>query len=279
MRFMPRRRDDSHDVLEHYLLAEERDRLDSPLGQVEFERTREILDRHLPPPPAVVADIGGGPGRYALWLAETGHRVLHRDLVSLHIEQLAAEAAERGLDVETAVADARSLGLPDASVDAVLLLGPMYHLTQRPDRLRALGEARRILRPGGMGFVAAISRWAPRLHGGVAQRLDLEFEGFAEAVALVERTGRMPPIFPGSFAGYCHRPGQLRSEIASAGFDVLDLVAVEGLAFALPDLEERMADPGGRAVILDAARALEHVPELLGLGPHLLATARRPSTG
>jgi hypothetical protein len=51
---------------------------------------------------------------------------------------------------------------------------------------------------------------------------------------------------------------------------------VEGLAFALPDLDERLADATDRAVVLDAARALERVPELLGLSPHLLATARRP---
>ena len=104
---MPRRRDDSHDVLEHYPLAEERERLDTPIGQVELERTREIILGHLPSPPAVVADIGGGPGRYALWLAETGYRVVHRDLVPQHVEQLAAEAGQKGLDMSTAVADAR----------------------------------------------------------------------------------------------------------------------------------------------------------------------------
>src|SRR5918993_4648290 len=59
--------------------------------------------------------------------------------------------------------------------------------------------------------------------------------------------------------------------------EVVDLVGVEGLAFALGDLDQRLDDPVGRAVVLDAARAVERVPELLGLGPHLLATARRPT--
>ena len=273
---MPRRRDDSHEVLEHYPLAEERERLDTPIGQVELERTREIILGHLASPPAVVADIGGGPGRYALWLAETGYRVVHRDLVPLHVEQLAAEAGQKGLDVSTAVAGARQLDLPDAEADAVLLLGPIYHLSRRIDRLRALREARRILRPGGMAFVAGISRWAPRLHGEVVLRLYEELDGFHDQVLALERTGRMPPLSPGSFSGYCHRPVQLRSEIVVAGFEVVDLVAVEGLAFALSDLEARMADPVHRAVVLDMARTLGSVPELIGLGPHLLATARRP---
>jgi hypothetical protein len=81
---------------------------------------------------------------------------------------------------------------------------------------------------------------------------------------------------PGSFSGYCHRPQQLRAELRGAGLEVVDLVSVEGMAFALADLAERMDDPLDRAVVLDAARAIERVPELLGIGPHLLATAVRP---
>ena len=91
---------------------------------------------------------------------------------------------------------------------------------------------------------------------------------------LFRSTGLLPPLFPGSFSGYCHRPQQLRSEIRAAGMDVIDLVSIEGLSFALPDLEQRLANPETRSVVLDAARVVERVPELLGLGPHLLATAR-----
>ena len=57
---------------------------------------------------------------------------------------------------------------------------------------------------------------------------------------------------------------------------VQDLVSVEGPAFLLADLAERLADPAARAVVLDIARAVERVPELLGVGPHLLATGIRP---
>jgi 2-polyprenyl-3-methyl-5-hydroxy-6-metoxy-1,4-benzoquinol methylase len=88
------------EIREHYARGEERDRLLSPFGQVEFARTCEILTRALPPAPAVVADVGGGPGRYALWLAEQGYTVHHRDLVELHIDQLSADAAVRGLEID-----------------------------------------------------------------------------------------------------------------------------------------------------------------------------------
>ena len=170
---------------DYYALGHERDRLEGPVGVVEFERTKELLLRHLPAPPSLVADIGGGPGR-----------------------------------VNSAVGDARRLDLDDASVDAVLLLGPLYHLPGRPDRLRALAEARRVVRPGGPVFVAAISRWAPRLAGELVERLYEPLPAVRAETPRVERTGWLPPLFPGSFTGYCHRPGQLRAELRGAGLEV-----------------------------------------------------------
>ncbi|HEX2158422.1 MAG TPA: class I SAM-dependent methyltransferase [Actinomycetes bacterium] len=259
---------------EHYALGKERDRLTEARGVLEFERTKEIVLRQLPAPPSEVADIGGGPGRYALWLAERGHRVEHRDLMPLHVEQLRAVADPSRINV--AVGDARDLDLGDGAVDAVLLLGPLYHLRRREERLRALREAWRVVRPGGPVFVAAISRWAPRLDGELRARMYESLPAFRELTPGVERTGWLPPLHPGSFSAYCHRPRQLRAELHAAGFRVLDLVAVEGVGFMLHDLDERLAYPLDRAVVLDAARATERVPELLGIGPHLLATAIRP---
>jgi SAM-dependent methyltransferase len=259
------------EVHAHYGRGLEQTRLDGTFGVVEYARTIEIISRVLPPPPASVADIGGGPGRYALWLAEAGYRVRHRDLVPLHVDQV-TEASEGR--VEAAVADARALDLADACVDAVLLLGPIYHLDEPEDRLAALAEAARIARPGAPILISAISRWAPRLDGYLTKRLYREHAEFAELVARVESDGRLPPASPGAFSAYCHTPDQLRREVEAAGLVVEDLVGVEGVSFALADLAERLADPVDRQVVLDSARALERVPELLGLSPHLIATAR-----
>ncbi len=258
---------------EHYDLGLEWDRLAQGHGPLEFERSKEIISRHLPPPPAIVADIGGGPGRYALWLAELGYQVIHRDLMALHVE-LVRQAASASLRIDSAVADARELDLASESVDAVLLLGPLYHLDRRRDRLQALAEARRVVRRGGSVFASAISRWAGRMDGMLRERLYVRFSEAEALLATTERTGRLTPLFPGSFCGYTHRPGQLRAEITAAGFRVVDLVSVEGPAFLLPDLAERLATAEDRRVVLETARALERVPELLGIGPHLLATVR-----
>ncbi len=244
-------------------------------GQLEFERTQEIVLRRLPPAPAVIADVGGGLGRFAMWLAGRGYQVLHRDLVPSFVDQVNAEAAAAGLSVDSAVRDARDLDLADESVDAVLLLGPLYHLPSENDRLAALREARRVVRPGGAVYVAAISRWAPRLDGLRREWMYERGPQTLDLIASVERTGVLPALARGGYAAYTHVPQQLESELEAAGLAVHDLVSVEGAAFLLGDLTERMADSQARQAILDGARAHERVPELLGLGPHLIATGLR----
>lgn len=257
----------------YYERGEEEARLaDGPCGLLEFERTKEIVRRQLPPPPAVVADIGGGPGRYTHWLMDLGYQVVHRDLMPLHVAQL-QRVRSAGARIDSAVADARDLDLADRCVDAVLLLGPLYHLDHRRDRLAALAEAKRIARPGAPVFAAAITRWAMRLDDVLRMRRDQQFPALGAMLEPLERTGTIPPLDLGSFTGCTHRPGQLRAELRAAGLRVTDLVCVEGPAFLLHDLGARLADPGGRRVVMDTARALERVPELLGVGPHLLATA------
>jgi SAM-dependent methyltransferase len=254
----------------YYEQGKERDRLAGPKGALELVRTKEILQRRLPTPPAAVADIGGGPGRYALWLAELGHAVQHRDLMARHVEELRAFAHP---SIRTRVGDARHLDLPDSSVDAVLLLGPLYHLPEREDRIQALTEARRIVRTGGPIFIAAISRWAPRLDGVLQERLYEDSPDFLSLLPEVERSGNLPPVVPNGFVGYTHRPGDLADEVSDAGWHLDDLVGVEGLPLAGIDMESRIADPSAWEVLLDAARAIERIPELLGVSPHLIATA------
>jgi SAM-dependent methyltransferase len=256
----------------YYGQGKERDRLAAPKGALELARTQEILLRRLPEPPAVVADIGGGPGRYAVWLAELGYEVEHRDVMDLHVEQLEASGDP---SIRTAVGDARRLDLPDSSVDAVLLLGPLYHLRERDDRLRALREARRVTRAGGSIFVAAISRWAARLDGVLQERLYEQFPDFLALLPESERTGHLPPVRSEGFLGFTHRPDDLADEIAAAGLRLDDLVGVEGLPLSSDDMGRRVGDATAWEVVLDAARAIERVPELLGLSPHLVATATR----
>jgi SAM-dependent methyltransferase len=258
----------------YYERGLEQERLSDARGTLEFTRTTEIVLRRLPAAPAVVADIGGGPGRYARWLASLEYQVEHRDLMPLHVEQLAADMAGVA-GIHTTVGDARDIDLPDASVAAVLLLGPLYHLADRADRVRALRECARIVRPGGPVFATAISRWAARIDGILRERTYLKYPAVLGVINQADRTGLLPPLHEGGFTAFTHRPEELRDEVAEAGLEVVDLVSVQGPAIMLADLDARMADPVDASVVLETARAIERVPELLGFGPHLIATGLR----
>ncbi len=198
------------------------------------------------------------------------------DLTPRHIEQVRAELGSSG--VTAAIGDARQLDLSDHSYDGVLLLGPLYHLTERSELEQALREARRVVRPGGLVAVAAISRFAS-LFDGLARGFLFDPE-FRRIVAGDLRSGqhRNPGNRPQWFTtAYLHHPRELREEITHAGLDVLDLVGVEGLGGWLAQLAERWDSLEDREVIVDAAREIESEPSLLGLSAHLLAVARSPS--
>src|SRR5262245_30772928 len=266
------------EVAAYYDRGLERDRLASGAGALEFVRTQVLLERYLPAPPAVVGDIGGGPGRYAIWLAERGYQVHLVDAIPLHIEQARmAVRARPGVALASAdVGDARALRLPDASVDAVLLLGPLYHLPEHGERLQALAEARRVCRPGGVVLAAGISRFASTLDG--LRGGYLEDPAFAAVAAGDRRDGRHrnPTGDPAYFTtAYFHRPEELADECAAAGLTHEATLAVEGPGWLLPDLDARLADERRRAVLLAALSPLEAEPTLLGVSAHLLTVARR----
>jgi SAM-dependent methyltransferase len=265
------------EVLAYYARGREAARLGQGHGPLEFARTCEILERWLPPSPADVLDVGAGPGTYAAWLAARGYRVSVIDPVPLHVAQAQAAAALAGQPLAGArVGDARRLETPDRAFDAVLLLGPLYHLPARPERLRALGEARRTLRPGGLVAAAAISRFASLL-AGVWEGV-LGDPAYREIVArdLGDGQHRNPTDQDYFTTAFFHHPDELRAELTDAGFAVEALLGVEGPGWALHDLAAQWADPGRRADLLWAARAAESEPSLLGLHAHLLALGRVP---
>ncbi|MGH3488308.1 MAG: class I SAM-dependent methyltransferase, partial [Actinopolymorphaceae bacterium] len=142
------------EMFRYYADSGEAGRLSSGAGELEQVRTQDLLVRHLPAAPATVLDVGGAAGVHALWLAKRDYEVHLVDPVPGHVEQAqAASIAQPTHPLASATTgDARALRRPDASVDAVLLLGPLYHLTERADRLRALEEVHRVLRPGGVVF-------------------------------------------------------------------------------------------------------------------------------
>jgi ubiquinone/menaquinone biosynthesis C-methylase UbiE len=267
------------EIQAHYEEGVERERLlRGGAGRLEYLRTRELLARYLPPPPVTVLDVGGGAGVYALPLAREGYSVHLIDPVPLHVDQ-AREASALQRDAPLAsveVGDARRLTCDDNSVEAVLLLGPLYHLTSRDDRLQALREAYRVVRPGGVVAAAAISRFASTYDG--LLRGFLEDPSFEEIVERDVREGqhRNPTGRPEWFTtAYFHLPEEVRDEVIEAGLMVETLVGIEGPAWVLPDLDSWLEDPLRRSRLLEAIRRVETEPSLLGATAHILVVGRR----
>ncbi len=266
-------------VQAYYARGEEADRLASGLGRVEFLRTVDVLERNLPDPPAVVADVGGGPGRYTDHLLSLGHHVVHRDLVASHVEAVRTRhrpGTPSGDRLDAAVGDARHLDLPDSSVDVILLLGPLYHLPDVDDRRAAITEAVRVVRPGGLVVGAAISRHAVLLDGILVKRIDLAYPQILDLLDGIRDTGVIPPLFEGSFNGYAHRADEFGDELADAGLTVDQLISVEGIALALGDIDARLDDPAERERLMSVLRSVESAPDLIGVGPHILGLCRAP---
>jgi ubiquinone/menaquinone biosynthesis C-methylase UbiE len=251
------------DILAYYAQGMEQSRLLSGVGQLEFLRTQHLLSRYLPQAPVRVLDVGGGAGVHALPLAKHGYEVSLIDPVPLHVEQ-AQQASLRNAEV----GDARALRWPEASFDAVLLLGPLYHLPKQSDRLTALREAWRVLRPGGVVFAAAISRFASTLDG-LREGWFCE-SGYVQSLDQTLREGeRQNP------AAYTHRPEELQHEVEAAGFGIEALVAVEGPSGMMSDLDEHLADSTRRDKLLAVLQKIEGETSLLGASPHVIVIGRK----
>jgi ubiquinone/menaquinone biosynthesis C-methylase UbiE len=268
----------SNEIDTYYNQGREQARLTQGGSQLERVRTQEIMLRYLPKPPATVMDIGGAAGIYALWLAQLGYSVHLVDLMPLHVEQ-AAKASETQPDHPLAsvrVGDARQVDFPDASADAVLLLGPLYHMPERADRVKALSEAYRILKPNGLLFAATISRFASFLDGMMQGFLADSY--FAELVAndLVDGQHRNPRQLLGYFTtAYFHHPDEIPGELSDAGFQVEATLAVESMAGFMPEFDQFWNDVALREQLLGFLRTVESDPSMLGATGHLIAVGRK----
>ncbi|MBE5962776.1 MAG: class I SAM-dependent methyltransferase [Lachnospiraceae bacterium] len=141
---------------------EEWERLDR--HKMEFEITKRYLREYIQAAPQKILDIGGGPGRYSLFLTERGHEVTLLDLSAHNIEVAKEKSAETGIKLKDYIkGDALKLPEFESLFDTVLLMGPLYHLTEEKDRIKAVDEAMSKLKPGGILFAAFISSYAPIL--------------------------------------------------------------------------------------------------------------------
>jgi S-adenosylmethionine-dependent methyltransferase len=146
--------------------------------KIEFDITKRYLDEFIIGENLQIFDIGGGPGRYSIYLAEKGHKVTLLDLSKQNIEVAKRKAFERGIILEDYIhGNALELGQSEQKYDVVLLMGPLYHLLKEAERKKAVEEALRLLKPNGMIIASFISNYAP-IQDNLSQLFPMEsFEG------------------------------------------------------------------------------------------------------
>ena len=236
--------------------------------KIEFQVTMRAISEFLPAAPAKLIDIGGGPGRYAITLAQRGYRVTLVDLSSGSLELAKQKAAEAGVKLE-AFFHANALDLsafPEASFDSALLLGPLYHLHSLEERQMALRQAYRLLKPGGLVFAAVITRFAgfrdAAVHG---YSFVLDDPAYSEKLLA---TG-IHDNGIGFADAYFSHPDEVIPLGESAGFTTLRLMGCEGI---LADHEEYVNSLTGanHDFWLDINYRMAQEPSLLGASDHLL---------
>jgi SAM-dependent methyltransferase len=262
-------------ILRYYERGQEAERLENPFSRWEKVRTLDLLDRYLPRAPALILDVGGAAGAYAFPLAERGYVVDLIDPVPLHIEQAKQRAAmDQRVPRNFRVGDARAIPYDDGAADVVLFFGPLYHLTDSDERLRAIREARRVLRAGGVLLAVAISRFASALDGiGRGSIRDPDFVRIVEQDLKTgqhrNETGNLDYFTTAFF----HHPDELKMELIEGGFPNPRLCAIEGPLWTA--LESTTAEQ--QEELMTIVRALENEVTLIGASAHIMGIATKPN--
>lgn len=275
-------------ALTYYESGFERNRLKKDIGLIEFERTKEILLENLPKPPAVIYDIGGAYGEYSWWLASLGYEVHLFDLFPKNIEmshELSYEYPDCKLASAT-VCDAINVPKEDKSADAVLLMGPLYHITDYNERIAAIKESRRLLKDGGILFTAALTAYSVLLYNitvynpfGDNPNKTLEDLDFIKMVEREIKDGHhINPdntIYSGIGSAYLHTAKALREELCAGGFEGSKVHGVMGGAWLANNIDELWKNEASKNALMNTVRLLDTCEEIIGLSGHLLSVSRK----
>jgi S-adenosylmethionine-dependent methyltransferase len=266
--------DDVGDVALFYDTDPEREHLRLEQHQLEHDLTWRYLDQYLPPQGSIL-DVGAATGRYTLELAKRGYQLTAVDLSAALLEACRRRVADQGLErqVRLVVADARDLGdVAEREFDAVLLMGPLYHLVVEADRKTALKEAYDRLRAGGILFSSLLSRLG--VLGDLLKRVPGWIEDQAEVRSLLER-GKRPEDAPrGGFRGYFARISEIAPLHEAIGFETVALVGVDP-AISADDESYNKLQGTQRQRWLDLFYAVSAERSILGASRHLLYIGKK----
>ena len=270
--------DDISDIAAYYNNNPENEHSRLERHQLEYELTWRYLDQYLPGQGSIL-EVGAGTGRYTLELARRGYAVTAVDLSQQEMALCRSALAEAGLErqVRLVLADARDLSaVTERGFDAVLLMGPLYHLVVEPDRRAALQQVKERLKEGGLLFSAFISRFG--ILCDLIKNVPGWIEGQAEVRSVLEK-GRSPDDYPrGTFRGYFAKAAEIAPLHEGLGFESLILAGVEP-AIAADDESYNKLQGRERSLWLDLLYETSTEASLLGASRHLLYIGKKNKAG
>ncbi|MDW4500264.1 class I SAM-dependent methyltransferase [Sulfitobacter sp. D35] len=269
-------------ILQYYDIFDEWARLETPAGIVELDRTLRIIDRYVPAA-CNMLDLGGGPGRYTLAMAERGHRCQLVDLSPRLVEEANARISDSLYATTTpraVVGDATDLSaFADASFDCVLALGPFYHVTKNKDRKTAARECFRVLRRGGVVLAAFI----PRLSG-VADLIDRAARSPEQVNVSAFTDAATDGIFENAsaegFQSGCYlTPLEAGDLFRASGFQVDKTISVRSILYGREKayLEIAQNEPDLAKVVQTHADELSSEEAVVATCGQALVVARKPA--
>lgn len=265
------------EIVDYYNLGEEAERLKKGWFILEGVRTKEIISRYIEKKPSKILDVGGATGFYSNWLSEEGHEVHLVDPSPVNIMEAKKVSEKSKKPVKTiSIGEAQNLNFEDEYFDIVLMMGPLYHLTLRNDRLTALSEAMRVLSEGGILICAVISRFASLLDGFFNGLVNDPHYTEIMKSDLIDGQHRNETGKPKYFTtAFFHHPDELRDELKQAGFRHETLIAVESFGWLIPDFEEKWKDEESRNLLLEQIRKVESEPAITGMTSHILGIGKK----
>ncbi|HOJ47828.1 MAG TPA: class I SAM-dependent methyltransferase [Bacillota bacterium] len=242
---------------------------------IEFELTKRFLNRYIKPGDRVL-DVGGGPGRYSLYLAQKGCDVTLADLSEENVRFAQEKAKEEGVCIKAHQCDAREIdSIVDGLFDSILLMGPMYHLLEEADRVKCVEACLKLLKPGGVIFISFISSYAGIIYSMkyepemiLVPELEYQYQLFAED----------KPFAGNAFTkAYFIRHADVLPFMEQFGLEKLHLFGQESIL--APNEPNIQAQP--KEVIdkwLDIAERVCEREDLLSYSEHLMYIGRKRDT-
>jgi len=261
--------DDVSDIAAYYNNDPEIERYRLERNQLEYELTWRYLKQHLPSQGSIL-EIGAATGRYTLELAKHGYTVTAVDFSEALIEQNRKSIANEGLEMQVrfVIADARDLSeVTEKGFDAVLVMGPLYHLVVESDRKVALKVALDRLREGGIIFSSFISRFGTLGH--LIKDKPGWIEDQAEVRSFLERGKRADDSRKGGFRGYFAQPSEIAPLHEAIGFETLLVAGVEPVISADDESYNKLQGKQ-RQLWLDLLYEISTEQSIMAASRHLL---------